>query len=106
MNYEKILPLILKQEVTRNPKGYFSRLRLSHKRILLWIDKHTLKIKNTASIGEKVYWIINHLDDYPICEECHKNPAKFYGVIKGYGKFCSLKCTNKNSDRRQRAIKT
>lgn len=106
MNYEKIIPEVLKNEVNRNPKGYFSRLRLTHKRILKWIFDHTSNIDSNATIGERTYWIINHLTEYPLCEECHIKPKKFYGVINGYGRFCSLQCTGKNEGKIQRSLQT
>ena len=104
MNYEKILPIILDQEVKQNPKGYFSRLRLTHKRILKWIVEHTPKLANNATIGERVYWIIHGLNDYPTCKECHKKSPSFRGVIYGYGDFCSIKCTENNSEVRQKIL--
>lgn len=106
MNYNRIIPLILKNQIIINPKGYYSRLRLTHKRVLNWIITNTKNIDNTATIGERVYWIINSLQNYPLCQECKCKRAKFYSVIHGYGKFCSMTCTNKNENHRQQAVKT
>lgn len=52
------------------------------------------------NISERVYWILNDIQDYPICLECNKQfIPRFYGLKNAYrdSKFCSLKCVANNN---------
>lgn len=47
-------------------------------------EKHTIA----------VYLILNDLEQEPLCEICGEKPKYFISINKGYGKYCSCKCTS------------
>jgi len=56
--------------------------------------------------SERVFWILNDIDDYPICIECGKQwKPRYYGLsTKSYHNnlFCSTKCSSNNENVRQK----
>lgn len=60
----------------------------------------------THNISQKEYYdkyLKSECDG--ICQECGKK-TKFIKLSKGYAKFCSVKCSNKNKDKQQKAEQT
>lgn len=55
---------------------------------------------------EQVWLFINKYTHIPKCSECGKNLKFKRSLREGYGKFCSLSCTNKNSDHISSSKKT
>lgn len=98
-NYDK-----LKLLVESCPSGYLMYLK-NHERFNLtylmdWILLKTPKLADSFySIQTKVYWILNNIEDFPLCEIC-KNPLVFVNVKsaqKGYSRYVcnSTDCKNK-----------
>lgn len=51
---------------------------------------------------EKIYMYIHNMDTIPLCNTCG-NILKYTNKYeRGYGKFCSLDCTNKNKERKEK----
>lgn len=56
------------------------------------------------TISEKIYWWKNSLNDYPKCH-CGER-VKFYGIKKGYAKYCSYKCSSSDPKKKQKVRET
>ena len=50
------------------------------------------------TFSEKLYWYFNKLNSKPICPVCGKTTI-FENVNKGYRKYCSKSCSNKDCDK-------
>ena len=57
------------------------------------------------SVSEQMYWWKHNITESPVCPSCGKK-LKFYGFIKGYATYCSLKCSNSNSDKQGKTKQT
>lgn len=58
--------------------------------------------KYNISFKEMVYLFIYNLNEVPVCKTCGSK-VKFKGTLKkGYSQFCSIKCTNRNEDRKSK----
>lgn len=73
-----------------NPKSY-ARVICRHSDLLHWITCEQARL-GTQTVSETVYCLINQCD--PAKCLCGK-PALFNTVVKGYRKFCSVKCPTK-----------
>lgn len=60
---------------------------------------------NDITTAEKVYWWRNNIQTHLTCPSCGKR-LRFYGVTKGYAKYCSYKCSNSSQDRKELAKQT
>lgn len=110
-NYiESVLPILLQKLVNNNPKSYHGLLKHRYKRIYRWIIENTPKLNiGKHTLGERVYWIIANLTDFPKCKrkECNKSlEGKFYNIVNGYHIFCSLSCVSNDEDVRKQALET
>jgi hypothetical protein len=68
---------------------------------------HTKKCNNKWS--ERIYWILNNIEDYPCCIQCGTYfKPRFYGISGNYHgwSFCSNKCLANNSDIRGKTKQT
>ena len=79
-----------------SPKSY-GRWIASRPDLLQWIQQQQQDL-NTKSISETVYCVINQCK--PTMCACGQ-PAVFNSVVKGYRKFCSLKCPQKGQKHSQ-----
>ena len=52
-----------------------------------------------TSISEKLYWWRHKLVEIPKCPICGKN-LKYIGILKGYQRYCSYKCTGASEERK------
>ena len=50
--------------------------------------------------AEKLYWYYNGIEERPCCELCGK-PTKFENSIKGYRRYCSRECLNKDPRKKE-----
>lgn len=92
-----------------HPKGYHMLIKAKKNKDLLdWINNQTPLLQDTHyTIATKCYWIINRLTDFPICHECHKHFGQNITVDRrGYQKFCSRQCANKNEETKQHLVET
>lgn len=55
---------------------------------------------NDITTAEKVYWWRNNIQTHPTCPSCGKR-LRFYGVTKGYAKYCSYKCSNSSGNKKE-----
>lgn len=97
-NNMKIIPSIdtIKHLVTDKPKGYASVIR-HNPELQQFVNEVTPKLSSDEySLATKIYWIMNDLQDFPICPTCG-NKFGLHKNIKaqaGYGMHCSVKCMN------------
>ena len=67
------------------------------------IDQYLSK----PSFSESIYCLLNGLYEEPICIQCQINPVTFfYNHKKGYSKFCSLQCSRKNDESKNKRTNT
>jgi len=58
------------------------------------------------SIRERIYYILNEIDETPKCPECSK-PLKFKGLEENpFLQFCSTKCSNNSSTNKENKKKS
>ena len=83
-----------------HPRSYFNIIRSKKSGdpdLVKWIDEC---VKSKLSdpiykISTKCNWIIHGIEDFPLCETCHKNDnykLKNLNVNDKYSRFCSYKC--------------
>ena len=60
---------------------------------------------NVSSIKEKIYLYRNGLNEPGKCMICGR-PTKYDGPSKGYRKYCSLKCSNNDIDKKNKTRQT
>ena len=119
--------LKLSQIVSENPKnypsivlqnGWYSRGKYrspiyrkdkDNSALLFWIESMRPQLKNPFyKVQTKVFWIIHGLVDFPKCIYCGKSD-KFMQVnvgCKGYFEACSVDCSNKNKEKKQKYART
>jgi hypothetical protein len=61
-----------------------------------YIIDHTANCHGDMS--ERIYWVLNGLTDYYVCETCGRKITSFRGIHVGYSstKSCSNKCAHLN----------
>lgn len=65
----------------------------------LLIISHSKKIGlNLCTFSEKIYHFIHKMNSPVVCENCHINKPQFNGLLKGYLRFCSNKCSNSSNN--------
>jgi hypothetical protein len=88
--------------LTNNGSGWkTTENKLSNSRpdiFKLVMDYSNLNDLNDLSFKEKVWHFINNSISVPTCNECGKLLKFKNSLNQGYGKYCSLSCTNKNKD--------
>jgi len=93
--------LTLQQIVKEYPKGYINKLKSKeYCDILKWINSSIIKLQDDCySLSTKVYWILNGIQDFPICKVCGKSENyhnKNITIARGYFDTCSKHCANKD----------
>lgn len=74
---------------------------LSKKNPKLFEEIKTFSEKNSLNdlkFQQQIWHFINKYTTIPKCNECGKNLEFGRSLKEGYGKYCSLLCTNKNKD--------
>lgn len=96
-------------------KQYLTQLKRYNNGILIdWINLKTPKLQNSEyTIDTKIYWILNNINDFPICDICKQNTLEHKNIISlknGYKSFnritremyrythCSQACAAKDPD--------
>lgn len=88
------------QYVLNNPKSWKKWLSsIDNKKIL---EELNIEIQKPKSLKEKVFWLINGLNDYPKCKTCGGNVTAFKSIKKGYNKHCSCRCAQLDLETRKK----
>jgi len=74
-----------------------------YEEVKIFIEKNSL---NYLPFQQQVWHFINKYIEIPKCAECNKNLNFKRSLKEGYGKYCSLICTNKNKDHIQNVKNT
>lgn len=89
--------------VTDNKSGYktkeihlLNKYPEIHKKIIDFCDNEFLK---NLPFKQKIWHFINGEKESKKCEECGTDLSFKRSLKEGYGKFCSITCTNQNKDR-------
>lgn len=93
--------------VKSRPVHYLNIIR-GKKYLVQWIND-TVNCLNDKKydLRTKVYWIINGLMDFPLCQTCGKKfKTNIRNLAAGYGKYCSHSCSNSNKEHNEKIIKT
>lgn len=69
--------------------------QFSHEEIIN-STSHILPIITDKDIKERIYIILNNIIQLPTCKLCG-NKVNFHSITKGYYKYCSLKCSSKDT---------
>ena len=59
-----------------------------------------------SNIHEQIYWLLNDLEDYPLCKTCGKKITRFDMSIKRYCDYCSKQCGLLNEETQSKFKKT
>jgi hypothetical protein len=70
-----------------------------YNKIISYCEKHNL---TDITFKEKIWFFINSVNSKPKCLECEKLLKFGKSLNVGYGKYCSLVCTNKNSEHKDK----
>lgn len=111
---------ILAELCIKNPGHYSSILRAKRYQseygyLLDWIYQKTPKLKDTPTfqytLGTRLYWIFNGLQDFPKCQRDGCNELVSFevnvgSVTGGYHKFCSTRYSSLAEQTQQLAKKT
>jgi len=71
--------------------------------VIKYSEKYSL---SNYSFKEKIWFFINNETIQPKCLECDKLLKFGKSLNNGYGKYCSLKCTNKNNNHIEKVKET
>jgi hypothetical protein len=55
---------------------------------------------------QQVYHFIFNLTSIPICSECNDKTPPFFDIRRGYQKFCSTTCSNRNKEKQEKVKQT
>jgi len=92
----------------------FAENKISANRARAWIKcnddtlirYYTRFLPASAEYMERLYCILNDIWQLPRCVVCTKTHTRFDGSVKGYKKHCSMACTTKDPDVRDKKNKT
>jgi hypothetical protein len=70
-----------------------------YNKIIIHCEKNNL---TDITFKEKIWFFINSVNTKPKCLECEKLLKFGKSLNIGYGKYCSLTCTNKNSEHKEK----
>lgn len=100
-SYEYDFRSQLDQILAKSPKQFSNIINHSSELAKLknWIIQSTPKLDSSRSLTERIYWIINGIQDFPRCQnkKCNQHLTdlkSFRGLNLGYKKFCCKKCSN------------
>jgi hypothetical protein len=95
MDKQQLKQFILENNVISYGKKQIYVKPTKLKNVMSFIDLYTKNCRE--DISEKVYWILNNIDDYPKCKNCGNIfKSRFHGFKHGYKdiKYCSQICVN------------
>lgn len=95
-------------EITKSRPVHYLNIIRGKKHIVQWINDSVECLKDKKyDLRTKVYWIINGLIDFPICQTCKKKfKTNIRNLATGYGKYCSHSCSNSNKEHNKKIIET
>lgn len=82
-------------EILKLYNEYINKVKVFH--FKSFIKKYNLNITE-----EYLYQLIHDIKNIPTCHTCDKE-LKFKNLIKGYGVFCDIKCSNSNKNKINKA---
>jgi hypothetical protein len=94
--------------IKKNKSGYKTKEKwlLKHEpEIYKKIIDHTSSFNENLTFKEKIWLYINDKKEIPKCE-CNKNLKFKKSLLEGYGKYCSITCTNKSDEHKNKIKKT
>lgn len=62
--------------------------------------KYIIENYNCETWNENLYWFYKGLKEHPVCPVCGK-PTQFINVKEGYRVYCSKKCSNSDSSKKE-----
>ena len=79
-----------------------------------YVKKHHPKLYNHITdtyddnipFKDKIYLYIFNIKDIPTCKTCGETLTIKYSLKKGFGDYCSVKCMNRNTLRKEQIIKS
>jgi len=111
--FDSSIPLLSLESTKKELELYYFKngKLLSNKLKMVGLDKRTLSLGKSiweytqflpleASVYERVYNIINSITTRSLCINCKKPNTRFINYQEGYNKYCSLKCSGEDINRR------
>lgn len=65
-----------------------------------------LNEKGEVSLSERIFCILNEIQEIKICSNCRDKEVKFNGIGKGYSTYCSTKCMSNSKEVRDKSKNT
>jgi len=91
------------EDVITNKSGFYfkgNNLLESNPDLFFLIENHCKKMNN-LTVREMVYLYYNKINEQPICKTC-SNPTHIKNSFnKGFSKYCTVACMNRNYDRKE-----
>jgi len=86
-------------ELTHLKGGQLTHLRriLGNKLVTI-INKQTQNLTDSGSMSEKLYIIDYNLTEGNLCATCKTKHTTFISLLKGYRKYCCVKCAVRNKE--------
>ncbi len=103
MNKEE-LKLFLLENFGNNIITCYQILKNKYNNIYNNIIDETSYLDSNIKFTERLYHIINNLNEVPKCKICNNNNPKFNGYNKGYSVCCSSTCSNINRQHHKKII--
>jgi len=83
-----------------NPKAYGLSLK-SKKELKERIFKVTNFLPEKSALNQRIYHILNDIEDMQVCHNCKKESARFISMHQGYAPYCSRICANSCLDKKE-----
>lgn len=91
---------ILNSAAKKCQSGQHEKEKAGKRALYKWIYASTEQLDtHKCSIQQRMHWLLNGLDDFPVCAVCGKpvsDPKRFKGLFTGYSDFCSVACAKKH----------
>jgi hypothetical protein len=103
INYDEQIDNYLRKLVKEHPRSYFKTIKAKkNKKILQYINDCTPLLSNSFILSTKVYWVINHIQEFPKCKICGKEIKKNIKINEKYPTHCSAKCLSDDPEVQKR----
>ena len=98
---------LLKSPTTLNPsKTSIKYLKPHFPENLNSLLELTSFLPQETKMSERIYCIINNIENIVLCKTCNTNKSNFVNFKKGYGKFCSCNCSSLNISTQKKVKQT
>lgn len=111
MKIDSIIKNFINCLVAKHPTRYFSLIRNQYSFVFEYLKRRYKKLEGRP-VSEYCYWILNNINDFPICQKIDKNGnkcnnrCKFLSIHRGYRRYCSRLCMQQSIFTEQSRVST